>query len=42
MFESTAATAGREDIDTFTRELLDMNNLKSEFSDSRELKQKKF
>lgn len=29
VFDSTASTAGREDIDTFTRELLEMHNLKS-------------
>lgn len=28
IFESTASTSGREDIDTFTRELLNMNDLK--------------
>ena len=32
VFESTVSTAGREDIDTFTRELLDMNDLKSNTS----------
>lgn len=30
VFESTSNTAGREDIDIFTRELLNMNNLKNE------------
>ncbi len=29
VFESTVSTAGREDIDTFTRELLDMHDLKN-------------
>ncbi|GBM32015.1 hypothetical protein AVEN_161809-1 [Araneus ventricosus] len=29
VFDSTASTAGREDIDTFTRELIGMHNLKS-------------
>ncbi len=29
VFESTVSTAGREDIDTFTRELLNMNDLKN-------------
>jgi chromosome partitioning protein len=30
VFESTVSTAGREDIDMFTRELFNMNNLKNE------------
>lgn len=29
VFESTASTAGREDIDTFTRELLEMHDIKN-------------
>lgn len=36
VFESTASTAGREDIDTFTRELLGMNDLKSNLSEAKE------
>lgn len=36
VFESTASTAGREDIDTFTRELLGMNDLKSNLSETQE------
>ena len=36
VFESTASTAGREDIDTFTCELLGMNDLKNNISEIRE------